>query len=61
MVAYLVRPSNQGLDLTVEPRALGDGRYGTSFVLPAPGQWDVRLVARTDDVAWQSSERLFVK
>jgi nitrogen fixation protein FixH len=61
MVAYLVRPSNQGLDLTVEPRALGDGRYGASFVLPAPGQWDVRLVARYDDVAWQHSERLFVK
>lgn len=61
MVAYLVRPSNQGLDVTVEPRSLGDGRYGTTFVLPAPGQWDVRVVARTDDVAWQHSERLFVK
>ncbi len=61
MMAYLVRPSNQGLDVTVEPRALGDGRYGTSFVLPAPGQWDVRVVARYDDVAWQHSERLFVK
>lgn len=61
MVAYLVRPSNQGLDLTMEPRPLGDGRYGASFVLPAPGQWELRLVADRNDVPWQHSERLFVK
>jgi nitrogen fixation protein FixH len=61
LVAYLVRPSNEGLDTTVIPRPLGDGRYGTSFVLPAAGQWELRLVAHDDDVAWQHSERLFVK
>ena len=59
--AYLVRPSNEGLDTTVAPRPLGDGRYSASFVLPATGQWDLRLVAHGDDVAWQHSERLFVK
>jgi nitrogen fixation protein FixH len=61
VIAYLVRPSNEGLDSTVIPRPLGDGRYGTSFVLPAAGQWELRLVAHNDDVAWQQSERLFVK
>jgi nitrogen fixation protein FixH len=61
LVAYLVRPSNEGLDVTVTPRPQGDGRYGASFVLPATGQWELRLVAHTDDVAWQHSERLFVK
>jgi nitrogen fixation protein FixH len=61
LVAYLVRPSNEGLDTTMIPRPLGDGRYGTSFVLPATGQWELRLVAHNDDVAWQHSERLFVK
>ena len=61
VVAYLVRPSSEGLDTTVMPRPLGDGRYGTSFVLPAAGQWELRLVAHSDDVAWQRSERLFVK
>lgn len=61
LVAYLVRPSNEGLDTTVTPRPLGDGRYGASFVLPAAGQWELRLVARNEDVAWQHSERLFVK
>jgi len=61
VVAYLVRPSNEGLDTTVIPRPMGDGRYAASFVLPAAGQWDLRLVAHNDDLAWQHSERLFVK
>jgi nitrogen fixation protein FixH len=59
--AYLVRPSNEGLDLTIAPQPLGDGRYAASFTLPAAGQWELRLVAQGDDVAWQHSERLFVK
>ena len=61
LVAYLVRPSSEGLDTTVVPRPLCDGRYETSFVLPATGQWELRLVAHNDGVAWQHSERLFVK
>lgn len=61
LVAYLVRPSNEGLDTTVVPRPLGDGRYGASFVLPAAGQWELRLVTQRGNVAWQHSERLFVK
>jgi nitrogen fixation protein FixH len=59
--AYLVRPSNAGMDLSLAPRATGDGAYVTEFTLPAPGQWDLRLVARRGGVAWQHSERLFVK
>jgi nitrogen fixation protein FixH len=61
LVAHLVRPSNEGLDTTIVPRPLGDGRYGASFTLPAAGQWELRLVAHDGDVAWQHSERLFVK
>lgn len=61
LVAYLVRPANEGLDTTVIPRPLGDGRYGAPFVLPATGQWELRLVAHDDDIAWQHSERLLVK
>jgi nitrogen fixation protein FixH len=59
--AYLVRPSNAGMDLSLTPRATGDGAYAAEFTLPAPGQWDLRLVARRGDIAWQHSERLFVK
>jgi nitrogen fixation protein FixH len=59
--AYLVRPINEGLDVTIAPQPMGDGRYVASFALPAAGQWDLRLVAEGDGVAWQHSERLFVK
>jgi hypothetical protein len=40
---------------------MGDGRYVATFALPAAGQWELRLVAQGDGVAWQHSERLFVK
>jgi nitrogen fixation protein FixH len=59
--AYLVRPSNDGMDVSLAPKSAGDGRYTAQFALPAPGQWELRLVARRGDVAWQQSERLFVK
>ncbi|NJO32408.1 MAG: hypothetical protein HC869_04045 [Rhodospirillales bacterium] len=51
LVAHLVRPSNEGLDVTVTAQPMGDGRYGVSFVLPAAGQWELRVVAQDDDVA----------
>jgi nitrogen fixation protein FixH len=59
--AHLIRPSNDGMDMMVRPLAAGDGSYVAAFTLPAPGQWDLRLVARRGEVAWQNSERLFVK
>jgi nitrogen fixation protein FixH len=59
--AYLVRPSNQGLDVTIMPQPAGDGSYVATFALPAPGQWELRVVARGDGVSWQHSERVFVK
>ena len=59
--AFLVRPSNGGMDVSLSPQPKGDGRYAADFTLPAPGQWDLRLVAQRGDAAWQQSERLFVK
>lgn len=59
--AYLVRPSDQDLDVTVTPQPVGGGSYVAAFMLPAPGQWELRVVARGADLAWQHSERLFVK
>lgn len=61
LAAYLVRPSNDGLDLTLAPQAAGDGRYTATFTLPAEGQWELRVVARDDSHTWQHSERVFVK
>jgi nitrogen fixation protein FixH len=59
--AYLVRPSNAGMDLTMALQSAGNGAYAAAFTLPAPGQWELRLVARRDETAWQHSQRLFVK
>jgi nitrogen fixation protein FixH len=59
--AYLVRPSNAGQDISVTPQPVGDGTYVTSFALPAPGQWELRVVAHRGDTAWQHSERLFLE
>lgn len=59
--AYLVRPSNEGQDLALTPQPAGDGSYVAAFTLPAPGQWELRLVAHGGEVAWQQSERLFLK
>jgi nitrogen fixation protein FixH len=59
--AYLIRPSSQNLDLTIALKPTGDGSYTAVFALPAPGQWDLRVVARSQDASWQHSERLFVK
>ena len=59
--AYLVRPANEGLDVTVAPQPAGDGTYVASFALPALGQWELRVVAHRDEVSWQHSQRLFVK
>lgn len=59
--AYLVRPSNEGLDLMITPQSAGNGSYTASFTLPTPGQWELRVVAQDRDVPWQHSERLFLK
>jgi nitrogen fixation protein FixH len=59
--AYLVRPSNAGLDRRVTPQPVGDGTYLAPFVLPAPGQWELRVVAHRGETVWQHSERLFLK
>jgi nitrogen fixation protein FixH len=61
LAVHMVRPSDDGIDTTVVPLSIGDGRYVTTFVLPASGQWELRLVAQGNGVAWQHSERLFVK
>ncbi|HWA50711.1 MAG TPA: FixH family protein [Dongiaceae bacterium] len=60
VTAYLRRPSNQGLDQTIQLHRQGSGRYAAEIALPAPGQWDVRIVARQGETSWQESERLFV-
>jgi nitrogen fixation protein FixH len=59
--AYLVRPSSEGLDMTLTVQATGDGRYVAHFALPAPGQWELRVVARGSEHVWQVSERMVLQ
>lgn len=59
--AYLLRPTNAGMDISVALTGKGNGRYAADVALPALGQWEIRIVARDRAHSWQKSERLFVK
>lgn len=59
--AHLLRPSNAGMDVNLTLAGQGNGRYVADLALPAPGQWDIRIVARDTEHSWQKSERLFAK
>lgn len=59
--AHLLRPANAGMDLNLTLAGKGNGRYTADVTLPAPGQWDIRIVARDAEHSWQKSERLFAK
>lgn len=59
--AHLLRPSNAGMDVNLVLDGKGNGRYVSDVTLPAPGNWDVRIVAHDNEHSWQKSERLFAK
>ena len=59
--AHLLRPSNAGMDLNLVLDGKGNGRYVSDVALPAPGNWEIRIVARDNERSWQKSERLFAK
>jgi len=55
--AHLVRPVSTALDQRLTLRAEGAGIYGADIVLPAHGNWELRLSAGD----WQTVQRIFVK
>ena len=59
--AHLLRPSNAGMDVNLTLDGKGNGRYVSDVALPAPGNWEIRIVARDSEHSWQKSERLFAK
>jgi len=59
--AFLLRPSNEGMDLTATLAGQGNGAYRADIALPAPGLWDIRIVARDGERSWQKTERLFAR
>lgn len=61
VVAEIRRPIQAGMDQEVRLTRRDIGRYGTRIVLPEPGQWEVRVVARRGDDIFRLRDRIFVK
>ncbi|WP_374650891.1 FixH family protein [Dongia sp.] len=59
--AYLVRPTNAGMDAAIALKDAGGGRYRADFTPQALGNWELRLQASRGDVTWQQVQRIFVK
>ena len=58
MSALVRRPTEQGLDQTVDFRPVGPGRYEARITLPKPGQWDLLFTARRGDDTFKLRRRL---
>lgn len=58
LTALVRRPTEQGLDQSVEFRATGPGRYEASLTLPKPGQWDLLFTARRGEETFKLRRRL---
>lgn len=59
--AYLVRPTNAGMDDSLALTDLGNGRYATDFTPKAMGNWELRLQAKRGDVTWQQVQRIYFR
>ena len=60
VVAVLIRPTSEGIDVSVELDHRGQGVYGAAVALPLPGQWDVRIVAHRGADDFQETRRIIV-
>ena len=61
LVAHLVRPVSTALDQRLTLRSEGAGIYGADVVLPANGNWELRLSSVDGAADWQTVQRIFVK
>jgi len=59
--AYLVRPTNAGMDDELALTDRGGGRYAVDFTPKAMGNWELRLKAQRGDLVWQQVQRIYVK
>lgn len=59
--AEIRRPTVEGLDREVVLGRRDVGRYGSTVVLPEPGQWEVRVLATRGADEYRLRERIFVK
>lgn len=59
--AEAIRPTQEGLDFTLELSEIAPGIYETEAEFPLKGQWDVRLFVQWNQQQFQQSSRLHVK
>lgn len=59
--ATLLRPVQEGHDLTIPLEERQNGRYAAEVDLPLAGQWDVQLKANARDQTYRIAKRIQVK
>ena len=59
--AFLVRPTNAGMDTVITLQGQGAGHYAAHFKPNGLGNWELRLMARRGESAWQQTQRIFLQ
>lgn len=59
--AFLVRPTNAGMDTAITLQDQGAGHYAANFKPTGLGNWELRLMARRGESAWQQTRRIFLQ
>ncbi|MEX0298045.1 MAG: FixH family protein [Kordiimonas sp.] len=58
--AHFFRPTQAGGDFTINLTEVSDGRYVSSALSAAPGQWEVRVFVEWKQKQFQTAERIVV-
>jgi len=58
--ATLLRPVQEGHDMTVHLHDQGNGNYSAAVDLPLAGQWDIQLTAKARDQTYRLAERIHI-
>ena len=58
--AVLLRPVQEGHDMTVRLDDQGHGHYAAEVALPLPGQWDIQLNANAREKTYKLAKRIHV-
>ncbi len=56
----LLRPVQEGHDMTIHLDGQGHGRYAEEALLPLPGQWDIQLTATARTKSYKLTKRIHV-
>lgn len=59
--ARFVRPTDDGYDFTADLPKHHGGTYRADVALPLAGQWDVRIVAKSDGDTYSLSKPVYLR